>query len=61
MIGMADTDLTEIDQIQKSLVFGDKKLEQIRQRRQELDLLEEEILATRQTLVTRIEQLKKKE
>ncbi|MBI9088685.1 MAG: MerR family DNA-binding transcriptional regulator [Desulfobacterium sp.] len=61
MIGMADTDLTEIDQIQKSLVFGDKKLEQIRQRRQELDLLEEEILATRQTLITRIEQLKEKE
>lgn len=59
MIGMADTNLNEIDQIEKSLKFGDSKLTQIRERKKELTLLEQDILATREKLLRRYNALKK--
>jgi len=58
MIGMADSDTNEIQQIEKSLAFGNAKLKEIQERRKELSLLEQDILATREKLIQRITQLK---
>lgn len=58
MIGMADTDVDELEQIEKSLQFGDAKLRQLRERKRELQLLEQDILATRDKLIKRVAQLK---
>lgn len=58
MIGMATADPDELGQIEKSLRFGDAKLKQLRDRKKELELLEQDILATRQKLLNRITQLK---
>ena len=59
MIGMANADQDEIQQIEKSLEFGDNKLKEIQDRKKELELLEQDILATQQKLLNRISQLKK--
>ena len=58
MIGMSDTDINEVEQIEKSLKFGDAKLEEIREKKKELTLLEQDILATRKKLVKRFKELK---
>lgn len=58
MIGMANADPDERHQIEKSLEYGDAKLKQIQDRKKELELLEQDILATRQKLIHRITQLK---
>lgn len=58
MIGMADTDMDEIVQIEKTLNFGDAKLQEIQDRKKELSLLEQDILATRKKLLQRIRELK---
>ena len=60
MIGMAN-DTNEIQQIEKSLTFGDAKLQEIQERKKELTLLEHDILATREKLIQRIKELKKSE
>jgi DNA-binding transcriptional MerR regulator len=59
MIGMATTDLNEIDQIENSLKFGDAKLKEIKERKRELEILEQDILATRKKLLKRRVQLNK--
>lgn len=59
MIGMAATDLNEIDQIEKSLTFGDAKLKEIKERKRELAFLEQDILATKKKLLKRRTQLNK--
>jgi DNA-binding transcriptional MerR regulator len=53
MIGMADADPNEREQIEKSLRYGDAKLKEIRERKKELTLLEQDILAVRDKLVKR--------
>ncbi|MDA8136213.1 MAG: MerR family DNA-binding transcriptional regulator [Desulfobacteraceae bacterium] len=53
MIGMADADPNELEQIEKSLRYGDAKLKEIRERKKELTLLEQDILATRDKLIKR--------
>ncbi len=53
MIGMADTTLDELDQIEKSLAFGSQKLKEIQDRKKELSLLEQDILSTRDKLLKR--------
>lgn len=58
MIGMANADPDELQQIEKSLAYGDTKLKQLQDRKKELELLEQDILATRQKLIHRITQLK---
>jgi DNA-binding transcriptional MerR regulator len=58
MIGMADANLNEIEQIEKSLIFGDAKLKEMQERKKELELLEQDILATRKKLIKRITELK---
>ncbi|MEH0020742.1 MAG: MerR family transcriptional regulator [Desulfobacter sp.] len=58
MIGLADTDMDELSQIEKSLAFGDAKLCDIRERKKELALLEQDLLATREKLIRRKQQLR---
>ncbi len=57
MIGMTDVDMSERAQIEKSLVYGDKKLAEIRERREELELLEQDILNVKTKLLKRLEEL----
>lgn len=57
MIGHWDTEPEEAEQIKKSLVYGDKKLNEIRNKMEELKLLETELLTVRQRLLSRLEQL----
>ena len=59
MIGLADVDVNEIDQILQALTYGAKKLEEIRHRMQELKAMEEDMLRIRQRLVDRFETLEK--
>lgn len=59
MIGMADVDLDETDQIRRSLAYGEAKLAEIRQRQDELRMLETDILSVRQKLVARLAELEK--
>jgi DNA-binding transcriptional MerR regulator len=59
MIGMAGTDVTEIEQIEKSLKFGEAKLKEIKDRKKELTLLEQDILSTREKLMKRLNEIKK--
>lgn len=61
MIGMTDTNLGEITQIERSLKYGDKKLLEIRRHIQDLELLEQDILSVRKKLVQRLEELHNKE
>lgn len=51
MIGLPDTDIKEIEQIEKSLKYSDVKLKEIVERKRELILLEKDLLATRKILV----------
>ncbi|MFH1034695.1 MAG: MerR family DNA-binding transcriptional regulator [Pseudomonadota bacterium] len=59
MIGMAEVDLDETEQIRRSLAYGQDKLAEIRQRMEELRLLEQDILAVRERLLTRLAQMEK--
>ena len=53
MIGMANADPDELEQIEKSLAFGQAKLKEIQDRKKELELLEKDILSTREKLLKR--------
>ncbi|MCG8615318.1 MAG: MerR family DNA-binding transcriptional regulator [Desulfobacterales bacterium] len=57
MIGMADTDMDEVSQIRKSLAFGEVKLRELKDRKKELELLEQDIMATREKLTARLTEL----
>lgn len=57
MIGMTDVDMSEVAQIEKSLAYGEKKLREIRNRIEELELLEQDILNVKEKLVQRLEDL----
>lgn len=61
MIGLAQSNLNEIEQIEKSLEFGDTKLKEIKESKKELELLEQDLLATREKLIKRITQLNMKQ
>jgi len=58
MIGMTDLNIGEVEQIEKSLMYGDKKIAEIRERIKELELLEEDLLGVRKKLLMRMEELK---
>ena len=60
MIGMADADMNEVEQIEKSLEFGDAKLEEIRAGKKELALLEQDMLAMKEKLIKRLDSLQSK-
>ena len=59
MIGLADSPMSEISQIETSLEYAGRKLEEIDQRKTELALLEEDILSVRGVLLDRLKALKK--
>ncbi|HTY21871.1 MAG TPA: MerR family DNA-binding transcriptional regulator [Desulfomonilaceae bacterium] len=61
MIGMTTGEMEEVQQIEKSLAYGEKKLKEIRQRIEELELLEHDILSVKEKLLNRLAQLKKEE
>lgn len=52
-IGMADSEIAESEQIEKSLLYAKEKLADLRQRREELDLLEKDMLALHEYLQKR--------
>jgi len=60
MIGMADTDINELSQIDKSLAYGTEKLKEIRKRKEELVLLEKDLMSLRDNLLKRRKELQKK-
>lgn len=59
MIGYADSPMHEETQIRKSLAFGRKKLEEIARTKEELALLEADILAVQKILEKRLQSLEK--
>jgi DNA-binding transcriptional MerR regulator len=61
IIGLADVEINEKSQIEKSLTYAEKRIEEIRIRRNELDLLEKDMMAMKDVLTSRLEELQKKE
>jgi DNA-binding transcriptional MerR regulator len=61
MIGMTTGEMEEAQQIEKSLDYGDKKLAELRQRIEEIELLEHDILSVKEKLLKRLAELKKGE
>jgi len=59
MIGMTDVNMSEAEQIEKSLAYGEKKLAEIRDRIRELDLLQEDLLSVKERLLKSLAELKK--
>ena len=49
----------EASQIEKSLAYADKRILEIRIRRNELDLLETDMLAMKDNLLNRLEEIQK--
>ncbi len=61
MIGMTDTNIDEITQIERSLKYGEIKLQEISSRIRDLELLEQDILSVKKKLVQRLRELSEKE
>ena len=61
MIGMTDTNIDEITQIERSLKYGEIKLQEIGSRIKDLELLEQDILSVKKKLVQRLRELSEKE
>ena len=59
MIGMADVDMSEIDQIKKSMVFGQRKLFEIQEHKEELFLLEQDLKLIMDRFKKRLKELNK--
>lgn len=57
MIGMENMQMHEIDQIDRSQMFFDKKIEEVRNRRAELDFMEKDLLSFKQKLDRRRQEL----
>jgi DNA-binding transcriptional MerR regulator len=59
MIGMTVTEMHELDQINTSLAYGERKLKEIRERISELELMEQDLIAVREKLLKRSEELER--
>ncbi len=57
MIGMENMQMDEIEQINRSQMFFDKKIEEVRNRRAELDFMEKDLLSFKQKLDRRRKEL----
>jgi DNA-binding transcriptional MerR regulator/HPt (histidine-containing phosphotransfer) domain-containing protein len=57
MIGMENVQMHEIEQIDRSQMFFDKKIEEVRNRRAELDFMEKDLLSFKQKLDRRRKEL----
>ena len=58
IIGMTDIDFDEIEQITKALKFGKKRVAEIRERINELKLLEQDLLTFQAKIEERLQSLK---
>ncbi len=58
IIGMTDIDFDEIEQITKALKFGKKRVAEIRDRINELSLLEQDLLTFQKKIEDRLQSLK---
>jgi DNA-binding transcriptional MerR regulator len=61
MIGMTTADKGEIEQIEASLAYGDKKLQEIRERTEELQIMKRDLLSVREKLLKRLDELRRQE
>lgn len=59
IIGMTDIDFDEIEQITKAIQFGKKRVAEIRDRINELTLLEQDLLTFQNKIEDRLQTLKK--
>ena len=59
MIGMADAEISEVDQIDKSLYYINKKYEEIQIHKNEIKLFEKDLLALKDKLLIRRDELDK--
>lgn len=57
MIGMADAEISEIEQIDKSLYYIDRKYEEIQIHKNEIKLFEKDLLALKEKLLHRKQEL----
>lgn len=57
MIGMENMQMNEIEQINRSQMFFDKKIAEVRNRRAELDFMEKDLLSFKQKLDRRRQEL----
>lgn len=58
IIGLASTVVSEVGQIEKSLAYAELKIEEVRERKRELDLMEQDIQAMKDALLLRLRELK---
>lgn len=58
MIGMADFDMDEVQQLNKSLQYGKLKLREINSRMEEMQILKQELLSVQEKILKRLEDLK---
>jgi len=59
IIGLASTEVSEVGQIEKSLAYAELKIEEVNERKRELDLMEKDIRAMKEALELRLQELKK--
>jgi len=57
MIGMAEFDMDEMEQLKKSYAYGKKKLKEIESRMEELNILKEDLLAVQNKILNRLKEL----
>ncbi len=58
MIGLANFNMEEAQQLKKTFAYGKKKLIEINERMMELQILKEDLLAIQQKIANRMEELK---
>lgn len=58
MIGLANFNMEEKEQLEKSFAYGKRKLVEIDERMQELQILKEDLLAIQQKISNRMDELK---
>jgi len=59
IIGLATTEVNEVGQIEKSLAYAELKIEEVKERKRELDLMEKDIRAMKEALELRLQELKR--
>lgn len=59
MIGMADFNMDEEQQLIKTLQYGKNKLKEINSRMEELQILRQELLAVQEKITKRLEEIRK--
>ncbi len=60
MIGLANVDMKEEDQLKKSLEYGEKKLAEIDERMESLQTLKDDLLSIRQKIENRLAEIQNK-